>query len=82
MLSPSSERVDLGDKSAECLRLPSLAVSIAVAQDQIKAWVWTRGAAGLFSGPDVLEGNDALIRIDALGVVVPLTEVYARVTMD
>ena len=82
VLSPSSERVDLGDKSAEYLRLPSLAAYPVFAQDQVKAWVWTRGAAGSFSGPDVLEGEEALIRVEALGVVVPLAEVYARVRMD
>src|SRR5205807_10659979 len=58
VLSPSSERVDLGDKSAEYLRLPSLAAYLVFAQDEIKAWVWTRGPAGFPAGPAVLEGND------------------------
>jgi Uma2 family endonuclease len=82
VLSPSSERVDLGDKSAEYLRLPSLAAYLVLAQDQIKAWVWTRGAAGFAAGPDVLEGDNAAIRIEALGIDLPLGEVYARVRMD
>ena len=34
------------------------------------------------SGPDVLEGNDAVVRIEALGIDVPLAEIYARVRMD
>ena len=82
MLSPSSERVDLGDKSAEYLRLPSLAAYLVVAQDEIKAWVWTRGPAGFAPGPNVLEGGDAVIRIAALDIDLPLAEVYARVRMD
>jgi Uma2 family endonuclease len=82
VLSPSSERVDLGDKSSEYLRLPSLAVYLVFAQDQIKAWVWMRGPEGFPSGPDVLEGENAVVRIDALGIALPLTEVYARVRMD
>jgi Uma2 family endonuclease len=82
VLSPSSERVDLGDKSAEYLRLRSLLIYLVVGQDQMKAWVWTRGPAGFASGPDVLEGEAAVIRIEALGVDVPLAEVYARVRMD
>ncbi len=82
VLSPSSERVDLGDKSAEYLRLPSLVAYLVFAQDQIKAWVWTRGPAGFASGPDVLEGKDAVIRIEALGIDLPLAEIYARVRMD
>ena len=40
----------------------------------MKAWVWTRGPAGFSSGPDVLEGNDAVVRIEALGIDVPLGE--------
>jgi Uma2 family endonuclease len=68
ILSPASERVDLGDKAAEYLR-------------QMKARVWTRGPAGFSSGPDVLEGNDA-VRTEALGIDLPLGEIYARVRMD
>jgi Uma2 family endonuclease len=82
VLSPASERVDLGDKSAEYLRLPSLAAYLVLAQDQIKAWVWTRGTAGFPSGPQVLEGGEAVIRIEALGIDLPLAEIYTRVKMD
>ena len=82
ILSPASERVDLGDKAAEYLRLPSLAAYLVFAQDQMKAWVWTRGPASFSSGPDVLEGNEAVVRIEALGIDLPLGEIYARVRMD
>jgi Uma2 family endonuclease len=82
VLSPASERVDLGDKSAEYLRLPSLVAYLVLAQDQIKAWVWTRGTAGFPSGPQVLEGGEALICIEALGIDLPLAEIYTRVKMD
>ncbi len=82
VLSPSSERVDLGDKAGESLRLPSLLAYLVFAQDEVKAWVWRRGAAGFACGPDVLEGDDAVLRIEALGIDLPLAEVYARVRMD
>jgi Uma2 family endonuclease len=82
VLSPSSERIDLGDKSAEYLRLPSLVAYLVFAQDEIKAWLWTRGSAGFSSGLDVLEGNEAVIRIEALGINLPLAEVYARVRIE
>ncbi|HEY7248469.1 MAG TPA: Uma2 family endonuclease [Xanthobacteraceae bacterium] len=82
VLSPASERVDLGDKAGEYLRLPSLLAYLVFAQDEVKAWVWRRGTAGFASGPDVLEGNDAALRIEALGIDLPLSEVYARVRMD
>ena len=47
VLSPSSEQVDLGDKSTEYLQLPSLAIYLVFAQD-------TRTC--------VLEGEDAVVR--------------------
>jgi Uma2 family endonuclease len=82
VLSPSSEQVDLGDKSTEYLQLLSLAINLVFAQDQIKAWVWTRGPAGFPYQPEVLEGEDAVVRIEALGINLPLAGVYARVRMD
>jgi len=82
LLSPASERVDLGDKSAEYLRLPSLTAYLVFAQDQMKAWVWTLGPTGFPAGPEVLEGDDAVVRIDALDVDLPLRDVHARVRMD
>jgi Uma2 family endonuclease len=86
VLSPSSERVDLGDKSSEYLRLSNLVTYCVFAQDAMKAWVWTRGLGGspggFPPGPEVLEGESAVIQITALGFVLPLKEVYARVRMD
>jgi Uma2 family endonuclease len=82
VLSPSSERLDLGDKSAEYMRLPTLSVYLVFAQDEIKAWVWRRGANGLPVGPELFEGQNAVVRIETLGIELPLREVYARVRMD
>ena len=82
VLSPSSEQVDLGDKSTEYLQLPSLAIYLAFAQDQIKAWVWTRGPGGSPPGPELFEGESAAIRIEALALDLPLKEIYTRVRMD
>jgi Uma2 family endonuclease len=81
VLSPSSERIDLGDKAAEYLRLPSLQAYVVFAQDEMKAWVWTRGAQGFAPGADVLEGPEAVLRIDALGIELPFSDIYARVRL-
>jgi len=81
VLSPSSERVDLGDKAAEYLRLPSLTVYLVLAQDQMKAWLWSRGTTGFPAGPDVLEGHDATIQVATLGLDLPLSEIFARVKL-
>ena len=82
VLSPSSERIDPGDKSSEYLRLRSLAAYCLFAQDAIKAWVWARGPGGFPPGPEVFEGESAVIRIEALALDLPLKEIYTRVRMD
>lgn len=82
VLSPSSERIDLGDKAAEYLGLPSLCTYLVVAQDEVKAWVWTRTAAGFPAGPAVLDDASAVVDIPALGIALPLDEIYQRVGME
>jgi Uma2 family endonuclease len=82
VLSPSSERIDLGDKASEYLRLPSLIAYLVLAQDEMKAWLWTRGAEGFAAGAAVLEGAEAIIRVDALGINLPFSDVYARVRLS
>jgi hypothetical protein len=52
------------------------------AQDAIKAWVWIRGPGGFAPGPELLEGESAVIRIEALALDLPLKEIYTRVRMD
>jgi Uma2 family endonuclease len=80
VLSPSSERVDLGDKAAEYLKLPSLMAYLVFAQDEMKAWLWARGPKGGFSpGPEVIEGEEAVARIAALEIELSLAEIYDRV---
>jgi Uma2 family endonuclease len=81
VLSPSSERIDLGDKAAEYLRLPSLLAYLVFAQDEMKAWVWSRGPNGFPPTCQVLEGSEAVARIDPLRIDLPFSEVYARVRL-
>jgi Uma2 family endonuclease len=74
--SPSSATFDLGDKSAEYLRLASLAAYLVLAQDEPKAWVWIRGEAGFSPGPAVLDGRETMISIAPLAIELPLAEIY------
>jgi hypothetical protein len=48
-----------------------------LAQDELKAWIWVRGAGGFSPGPNVVEGHDATTEIAALGIDLPLSETYA-----
>lgn len=77
VVSPSSATLDLGDKAAEYLRLPSLAAYFVLAQDEAKAWIWIRGPAGFPPGPNVISGQGAIIRIAVLGIDLPLSEIYS-----
>jgi Uma2 family endonuclease len=82
VLSPSTERIDLGDKAAEYLRLESLAVYLVCAQDELKAWVWVRNGDDFSPRPEIFTAPDALITIAALDIELPLAEIYARVKID
>lgn len=79
VLSPSTATIDLGDKAAEYLRLPSLLAYLVVAQDEPKAWAWVRGETGFSAGPAVIEGLDATVAVPPLGLDLPMTEIFAGV---
>src|SRR5262245_51431047 len=50
VLSPSTERIDLGDKAAEYPYLRSLAAYLVFAQDEQKAWIWLNREQGFPPG--------------------------------
>jgi Uma2 family endonuclease len=79
-LSPSTAAIDLGDKAAEYLQLPSLAAYLVFAQDEPKAWAWIRRREDFPPGPDVIAGADKTIRIASLGLDLRLGEIYAGLT--
>jgi Uma2 family endonuclease len=81
VLSPSSEAIDLGDKAAEYLELPSLLAYIVLSQDERKAWVWSRAStsAPFASGPNVISGAEAVIPIGGLQLELPVADIYAGI---
>jgi Uma2 family endonuclease len=82
VLSPSSVEIDLGDKAAEYLQIPSLLSYIVLSQDEPKAWVWNRAATQFAPGPEVISGAEAIVRIAALKLELPMTDIYAGITTD
>ena len=76
MLSPSSATIDLGDKPAEYLRVPSVCAYLVLSQDEPKVWAWVRGDGGFDAAPKVIKGKDAMVRISALSLELPLAEIY------
>jgi Uma2 family endonuclease len=78
ILSSSTAAIDLGDKAVEYLRIPSVFVYIVLSQDEPKAWIWAR-QAGQFTVPRVVAGAEAVIEVTALGIALPLADIYADV---
>ncbi|HEY7301640.1 MAG TPA: Uma2 family endonuclease [Xanthobacteraceae bacterium] len=80
VLSPSTMKIDLGDKAADYLQLPSLETYLIFAQDEVKAWAYNRGCEKQFPpGPQVFADPDASISIPALQIDLPLADVYAEI---
>jgi Uma2 family endonuclease len=77
VLSPSTAEIDLGDKAAEYQRIPSLLAYLVPSQDAPKAWVFTRTEQQLMRAPELITGADAVIRIAALKLELPMGEIYA-----
>jgi Uma2 family endonuclease len=77
ILSPSTAAIDLGDKAAEYLKLPSLLAYLVLSQDGPKAWVWVRNDGPFAPGPTLFQGNEAVIPVAALRIELPLAEIYA-----
>jgi Uma2 family endonuclease len=75
VLSPSTAEIDLGDKAAEYLRIPSVLAYIVLSQDGPKAWVYLRTDSHL-QAPELVSGVDAVIRVADLNLDLPMTEIY------
>lgn len=79
VLSPSSEAVDLGDKAAEYIHLPTLQAYLVLAQDEAKAWLWLRGAGDLLEGPTAFSGREQHVPFPAIALDLPLSDVYRNI---
>jgi Uma2 family endonuclease len=83
VLSPSTMKIDLGDKAADYLQLSSLASYLIFAQDEAKAWAYNRRSDKQFPpGPQVFSGADSSIGIPALGLDLLLADIYRGVDLD
>jgi Uma2 family endonuclease len=80
VLSPSTMKIDLGDKAADYLQLSSLATYLILAQDEVKAWAYYRSGEKPFPpGPQVFAGADACVSIPALSIDLPLIDIYSGI---
>ena len=76
--SPSSVSRDMHLKLAEYTSLPSLQAYIVASQEQPRVWLWQRDEdTGVFPAQPVeVTGITGEIALPALGITLPLAEVY------
>ena len=80
VLSPTTEEMDLNVKLFEYRSIASLQAYIAARQDEARCWVWLRAAdKSIPEMPSEIAGLGRSIDIPALGVSIPLEEVYRGV---
>lgn len=81
VLSNSSLETDLTEKPPEYTALPSLQAYVVLAQDEPRLWLWQRGEDGAFpKAGTMIDGNDGTLEIPALGLALPLAEIYRGIS--
>ena len=80
VLSPGSLHLDFGDKPREYLTLPSVDTYLVASPDEPRIWIWQRTNQQFPSEPEMIEGVDKYISLPALGIEIPLAELYQGVS--
>ncbi|HEX6142099.1 MAG TPA: Uma2 family endonuclease [Geminicoccaceae bacterium] len=79
ILSPTTELLDRSGKRRDYQRLPSLQHYVLIAQDTARVEIYTRREAGW--GFQEIDDMAAAIPLDALGIDLPLAEIYDAVPL-
>jgi Uma2 family endonuclease len=79
ILSPSTEAYDRGDKFQNYRQIESLQNYLLISQNKARIEGYTRLQSGIWTFTDAI-GLDASFEISAIGCVLPLAEVYERVS--
>jgi Uma2 family endonuclease len=80
VLSPSTEKYDRGVKSRLYRNIDSLRDYVLVSQEEIYVEQFTRGPGGLWTVRDY-PGLEAELKIDSIGVAIPLRRIYDQVDL-
>jgi Uma2 family endonuclease len=73
VLSPSSLTIDLGDKAAEYLSIPTIEDYVVLAQDGPKGWLFRKGAG---PAPKALTGREVVVELPSLGATLSFERIY------
>jgi Uma2 family endonuclease len=80
VLSPSTLHLTFGDKRAEYLNLPSLEIYMIISPDEPRVWLWQRAAGDFPLNPEIIERPSDKFSLPALGIEIPLAELYQGVS--
>jgi len=78
VLSPSSVGTDMVEKLAEYTSLASLEAYIVASQDEPICWVWQRDSEdrSFPNKPEEIAGRNKEINVAALGITLPMSEIF------
>src|SRR5207244_3634704 len=76
VLSPDTERTDQQEKAMAYFQIPSVQLYLLVEQDKPRITLLRRAEAGWQM--EVLEGKQAVLKLDALGMEIPFERIYER----
>ena len=79
VLSTSSYARDLVEKLADYQGIGTLWVYLVLSQDEPRVWLWTRGGDAQWSKMQEIAGAEEVIELEALGVSIALSELYAGI---
>ena len=78
ILSPESRRTDEREKAFAYFLLPTIEAYVLLEQTVVAATVHRRGAEEAWWEPERLSGGEAVLRLDSLGIELPLAQLYER----
>ena len=81
VLSPSTEASDRTEKLLRYINLPSMQEYFLVAQDKARVESYLRKADGSWGAGEFAIGIEATLKFPCLNLSIPLTEIYANVTL-
>jgi Uma2 family endonuclease len=80
VVSEATRRIDEGEKREAYLTIPTLSAYLVVETDLPRVVVHRRTDSGFVA--EVYEGTSAVIRLEAIEVELPLSELYERVELQ
>jgi len=76
IVSPSSYSRDFGEKVMAYTGLPTLKHYLVLSQDEPRVWLWSRGDASQWGGPEQFAGLDGQVPLALLEAELMLGELY------